>query len=561
MNRAAIYARVSTERQERAGTIDSQVEQLRTLAEADGHVLTAADMYLDDGFSGSTLQRPALERLRDRAFDGLIDVVYVHSPDRLARRYAYQVLLMDELRRRSVEVRFVQGSHGASAEDQLLLQVQGVIAEYERAKIMERSRRGKLYKARAGDVAVLSVAPFGYRLVSAQDGCPAAFQINLEAARTVRRVFDEFTSHLKSIRSIGLGLKADGIPMARGGLRWGTSSVFRILTNPAYKGQAAFGKTEVGKRLAPRGAKGRPDVPRKLNSSARARPRDQWITLAVPPLVSAQTFDKAAELLQRNLQLPVVTKRMTRCLLTGLAVCVQCGYAVNGVGGSSTTRYRYYRCGGTHASRFEGKPVCDMPTLRGDLLDDEVWQAVTATLQDPERMLAEWTRRGSDDGAAVHAQETLIDAQRVLTAQRQGLARLQDAYEAQVITLDELRERSDRIRARLGQAEHDLDAAQAELHSHHELKLLSSHVQQFAAQLGDGLETLAFQDKLKIVRLLIARVEVGRDGTTVVFRLPKPNSSPPPGSDDRDREAKRPQDFAKCSMGQYSMVSEVWTLR
>ena len=101
MTRAAIYARVSTERQERAGTIDSQVAQLRALAEADGHVLTTADLYLDDGFSGTTLQRPALERLRDRAFDGLIDVVYVHSPDRLARRYAYQVLLMDELRRRS----------------------------------------------------------------------------------------------------------------------------------------------------------------------------------------------------------------------------------------------------------------------------------------------------------------------------------------------------------------------------------------------------------------------------------------------------------------------------
>src|SRR4051812_27931438 len=168
--RAAIYARVSSDQQAEAGTIGTQAEGLTERVRADGLPLDPELSFLDEGYSGSTLVRPGLERLRDSAAAGAIDRLYVHSPDRLARKYAYQVLLLDELKRHGVEVVFLNRELGRSPEDDLLLQVQGMVAEYERAKVLERSRRGKLHAARKGSVNVLAGAPYGYRYIGKLEG-------------------------------------------------------------------------------------------------------------------------------------------------------------------------------------------------------------------------------------------------------------------------------------------------------------------------------------------------------------------------------------------------------
>ena len=177
MKQVAICARLSSEQQARQATVESQVVALKQRVEADGYVLLPQDVFVDEGFSGATLVRPSLERLRDRAADGALEVLYVHSPDRLARKYAYQVLLLEELQSCAVEVIFVHGPSGHTAEDELLVQVQGMIAEYERAKILERSRRGKLHRARQGLVNPLSGAPYGYLYVKKSDGASASYQI------------------------------------------------------------------------------------------------------------------------------------------------------------------------------------------------------------------------------------------------------------------------------------------------------------------------------------------------------------------------------------------------
>ena len=161
LTRAAIYARVSSERQAQEDTIASQVQALRARVSEEGLTLDEELCFIDDGYSGSTLVRPALERLRDQASSGAMDRLYVHSPDRLARRYAYQALLVDELQHCGVELVFLNRPLGKGLEDDLLLQVQGIVAEYERAKILERSRRGKLHAARRGRVSVMAHAPYG----------------------------------------------------------------------------------------------------------------------------------------------------------------------------------------------------------------------------------------------------------------------------------------------------------------------------------------------------------------------------------------------------------------
>jgi site-specific DNA recombinase len=186
--RAAIYARVSTERQGRDQTIDSQLDALRRWAAAHGHELKDDHVYIDEGYSGARLDRPALDRLRDAAREGEFDVIGVYSPDRLARRYAYQILLLEELRKAACDVEFIERPISDDPHDQLLLQIQGAIAEYERAVLAERLRRGKLQKARAGQWGA-GEGPYGYRYVPKRDGVPGHLEIDEDEAAVVRMLY------------------------------------------------------------------------------------------------------------------------------------------------------------------------------------------------------------------------------------------------------------------------------------------------------------------------------------------------------------------------------------
>src|SRR5919108_4232704 len=165
MKMAAIYARVSSEQQREEKTIASQTASLIEFAKSHDLEVPKAWIFEDEGYSGATLERPGLERVRDLAAEGQIQAVLVYSPDRLSRKYAYQILIIEELARHGVETRFLNAPQSATAEDQLLVQFQGMIAEYERAQILERSRRGKRAPTRQGEVGVLSGAPFGYRFI------------------------------------------------------------------------------------------------------------------------------------------------------------------------------------------------------------------------------------------------------------------------------------------------------------------------------------------------------------------------------------------------------------
>ena len=243
----AIYARVSSDQQAQEGTIDSQLAALRERVEADGLSLSQELTFIDEGYSGANLIRPGLEQLRDVVALTGLERLYVHSPDRLARRYAYQVLLMDEFQQAGAEVVFLNRELGRNPEDELLLQVQGMIAEYERAKILERSRRGKRFAARSGEVAVLSGAPYGYHYVSKQEGGgQASYEVVPDEAQVVRQIFQWVGRERCSLREVCRRLQKAGVRTRTGKTVWDRSVVWGMLKNPAYKGQAAFGKTKQG---------------------------------------------------------------------------------------------------------------------------------------------------------------------------------------------------------------------------------------------------------------------------------------------------------------------------
>jgi site-specific DNA recombinase len=534
MKAIAIYARVSSDQQAQAATVGSQVAVLKQRAEADGHVVLPQDLYVDEGFSGATLVRPALERLRDRAAEGAIEILYVHSPDRLARKYAYQVLLLDELRRHGVVTIFLHGPAGQTAEDELLVQMQGMIAEYERAKILERCRRGKIHRARGGSVNPMSGAPYGYAYVRKSDDAPATYSVLLHEAKVVRTIFHALVHEDKSIGAIVRDLNTQRVPTRRGAARWDRSTVWAMLGNPAYMGKAAFGKTEAIERGALlRPIRGKNTTPRRAKSTYRDRPREQWIEIDVPAIVSRDVFDAAQEQLSRNKRLAERNGRGERYLLQGLTVCACCGYAFYGKTVSKSAakggeRYAYYRCVGGDGYRFAGGRICSNPQVRVDQLDAHTWQSVRALLQDPSRLLDEWTRRQRSDGVPEEIRRQRDETARVLASHERSLKRLLDAFEIGAIEVGDLKTRGDAVRARIERAQRDLADADKRLTDTFNLRAVVTHLEAFATRVRDGLDTLSWNDKRRIVRMLVAKVEINETGATIVYRLP-PTQPPPDG--------------------------------
>src|SRR5215207_8431161 len=381
---AAIYARVSSERERQDETIQSQTVGLRELAAARGLLVCEDLVFEDEGFSGATLTRPALERLRDRAAEGAFEILLCHAPDRLARRYAYQVLLLEELARVGVEVVFAkEPERGGTPEDELLRQFQGMIAEYERAQIAERTRRGKLHRARGGSQAVMSGAPYGYRYVKKAEHCDAYWEIDELEAQVVRDVFARYVQDGTSIGDLARWLTRRGVRTRTGKTVWDRSTVWAMLRNPAYRGQAAFGKTKTAAR---HGGSTRTTRARGERHGRRLTRHDQpaetWTFIPVPPLVTEETFELAQARLVENARFARRnTKELT--LLQGVLVCRECGYSCyRTCTRTSNKRISYYRCIGQDGWRHVGGKVCTSRPVRADELD-----ALDAELHDAETYL------------------------------------------------------------------------------------------------------------------------------------------------------------------------------
>ena len=528
----AFYARVSSEQQTTAQTILSQVAALRQRIQDDGFVLFAEHEFLDEGYSGATLLRPALERLRDLIATGALDCIYVHSPDRLARRYAYQVLLIEEWRRAGVEVIFLNRTLGQSPEDDLLLQVQGMVAEYERAKILERSRRGKRHAAQAGLPSVLSGAPYGYRYVSvAEGGGQARYEPVPEQARVVQQIFTWIGRERASIGQVCRRLQQANEPSPKGKSYWDRSTVWGVLKNPAYIGQAAFGKTQEvprqGKLLRPLRAK--QPQPRRATSTRDVDPQ-QWIRIPVPALVEEALFAAVAEQLAENRQHAREGQRGARYLLQGLVCCQQCGYAYYGKAISPSARkghprdYAYYRCVGSDAYRFGGERVCSNRQVRTDLLEAAVWQQVCALLQDPSRLAQEYQRRLQ--APQQQGNRALLKAQ--ATKLKQGLSRLIDSYTEGLIDRQEFQPRIERSKEKLRKIEQAMQILADEERQQQALRQVISHLEEFAQRVSAGLEQADWTRRRELIRTLVQRVEIGAEAVNVVFRVePGPHSIGP----------------------------------
>ena len=321
--RVALYARVSTTRQAQAQTIEQQLERLRAAVAERSWALEEQHVYRDDGYSGASLSRPGLDRLRDHAALADLDVVLVTAPDRLARSYVHQVLLLEELERRGCRVEFLERPMGQDPHDQLVLQIRGAVAEYERTLIAERMRRGRQARLRAGTLLPWTRPPFGYRLDPEHPRAASGVRIEPCEAVLVAQVFDWYLEPGATLYRVAKRLTDLAVTTPLGKPRWNVASVRGILQNPAYTGLALTNRT----RVVPARTRKSALLPVGPGESQAARPPEDWIGVPVPALVAEEVFAEVQEKLATNRQGAARNNTRYAYLLRALVSCASATWA------------------------------------------------------------------------------------------------------------------------------------------------------------------------------------------------------------------------------------------
>ncbi|HZJ04368.1 MAG TPA: recombinase family protein [Nocardioidaceae bacterium] len=543
--RVALYARVSTERQAERGTIGSQLAVLRERVGADGHEV--AGEYIDDGHSGARLDRPGLDTLRDGAEAGLFQAVWCLSPDRLARAYAYQVLVLDELTRFGVKVHFSDAPDLAADDPQavLLTQVQGVIAEYEKAKIAERYRRGKLFRARAGEITTWK-APYGYRRIARSEATgPAHLEIYEPEAVVVRRIFTERVGGT-TIREICRQLNADAVPSPTGRPTWGHSTVSRLLRNEAFVGRVYYNRTETV--AAPGPVRRNRQVP---------RPREEWISIDCPPIVTDEQFQAASRVAHDNSQWSPRRAEPGTFLLKGLVKCGVCRVGTNchKMRGRNGTWHRYYYCRNHDPLRAGGEERrCPERNIRADALDEFVFDHLRAALTEPALLLAGEQAvalaQPIPDDELLAAELTRLD-RKIANASAER-RRLVDLFQAGLIEMTELQRRSREVAARHDELTTKRSALAAERTALTHGNLIRRRVNDFAQQIRGVIDQLDRPQRQQLMRLLIEDVHV--TGSHVQIQLRIPLDPPNPGGAGPRRPGPTPTDQSVSSQDRLRSV-------
>jgi site-specific DNA recombinase len=514
MRRVALYARVSSPHQEKEETIESQLEQLLTYAQQMQQEIPPELRFIDEAVTGDRLPRPGLDRLRDAAIGGAFDVLLCQHPDRLARKLGTQQVVLDELEQAGVEVIFLnQPDLGDSPQAKLLLNIQGAFAEYERVHAQERMRRGRLYRLRHGESAPIQ-APYGYRFQPATLPRRSTWVVVPEEAALVEQVFVWYNEGQLSLGQLAQRLNRQGVPSPEG-KAWRAHTVGRLLRQPAYKGTAYYSRHQadysgIGKPR--RQGQGTLRSPRY-----KLRPVEEWIEISVPPLVDEATWQAAQERLamnahfaQRNSQHPY--------LLRGLLVCGTCRHTLQG---RTQKGVAYYTCthGGIHCPPGVPRHTC---SVRGDVVEPLVWQSLAELLRDPQRIQVAWETLQAEQATTPDQVSRWRQRQKLLHKQRQ---RLLDAYQADLLTLEELMERQTPLDIELRQLQSKMLDRAKQLEAMPQSQSCQISLETFTQRIQQALTAADVETRQEVLRLLIERIVVTDEALTVEHIIPTVNNS------------------------------------
>ena len=512
---AAIYARVSGDKQKKEETIHSQIDAIQHYAKANNYIIMKEWIFIDEAETGKSLDRSGLDALRDLARDGGPDLIIIYEPDRLARKSAYQVLLLEEFEKAGVQVEFVRCKPPVTPEERFALDMLGVFAEFEHAKITDRCRRGRLYKAKMGKLSVLPNAPYGYNYNNKEGGI-ASYEVNPEKSNIVKEIFFLYSRQQYSLGAIGRYLDEKGIPTPRNGKRWERATIRDILKNEAYIGTAYFGKTEKYEGIPNRIKRCNGKKITKSRHARKERPKHTWISISVPGFISESDFQTAQDQLETNKKF---SRRNTKelSLLQGLLVCKGCGCSFYKKKRSSKQKATY-TC---HSMLVKHMAKCGNRSLRQEELDSLVWNEVVRLLKEPSLLEQEIARRAQENkqNAGKHLKQGKIEKElRQLSIAKDKLL---DAYqEGSCLTLDELRPRMEKIRKKAEGLETDLKAINALKEEHEKNIDFRATLEYLENRLTASSNDLSITDKQKIVRLLIEEVVISKESITIKHCIP-----------------------------------------
>ncbi len=512
----ALYARVSTSHQEEQQTVQNQILAMREYAKANNY--TIIEEYVDDGWSGDVLARPSLDKLRQDVKNKIWEGVLIYDPDRLARRYSYQELVMDELREAGIEVMFVTVSTPKNSEDKILHGVRGLFAEYERAKIAERFRLGKLRKLKEGHV-LTTEAPYGYTYIrnNKETREHGYYKINEEEARVVKMLFSWVANDGLTLRTIVRKLKAMGInPRKSKRGVWSTSTLSTLLRHKAYIGKTHWGSSYA---VVPENPTNTEKYRQVKKSSRKKRPESEWIAsnISVPPIIDEELFERANAQLKANFALCQRNKK-NEYLLSGVIQC-SCGRTRAGEGYYNKPNL-YYRCTDRVLS-FPLPPTCEEKGINARIADELVWGKITEVMSS-EKLLTDqinrWIKsRQQQSSTTVTDTDILKKEIGKLEAQ---LDRYNKGYGAGVFTLDDLKGYTTPLKEKISHLEAQIAGAKREALQTHIHTPSQTQIAEFAEKAKQTLYDLKFPAQRAIILNLVDKVIATRDSLQVIGTIP-----------------------------------------
>ena len=502
--RAVIYARVSTDEQTKGYSLNTQVEACEKFAKDRGYSIV--EIFKDD-CSGATLDRPRLSDLLKLVSTDNIEAMIVYDIDRLARKSVYQMLIEEEMGRHGAIIEYVTGDYGNTDEGRLQKQIKASIAEYEKAKILERSKRGKRGKAQSGFVVVAARPPYGYRVHS--EPHKSWLVVDEEEAKIVVLVFEwylfgETPGQALSIRAIAKKLTGMGIPTSGDKKKhvakkigygvWQPGMIVHILKNEAYTGIWHYGKTKMIDD-----GQVRPHKPKKGTGKQVTRDREEWISVNIPAIIEQESWQLVQRKLDENRKIYNGRPNKYQYLMSRRLKCSSCGY---GTKGQNTKGHIYYYCNG----KRQIVPLCDMPSFRADILDDMVWEWVMSLIADPKTAiegLQNIQAQARMENQIFYDRLDIIDEQ--ITGNEEQLNRLLDLYLSGEFSKELLFERKERLEDTL----RGLRKERLDLNAYVSQLMISDeqleNLEAFCSRVKERFDLATFINKRKVIEMLDVR--------------------------------------------------------
>ena len=431
---AAIYSRVSSEEQKKGETINAHIAELKTFLEQEGNYLWDKEhgVYKDEAYSGAIIARPELDRLRDDAKAGRFQVVYFLQPDRLARDNHYIGLVCTELKRYGIKITFKNTPVADDPQGDLMLNIYGSFAQYERALISDRMRRGRRFKAEVRKLIVGSNAPYGYRYVkkNADKKLEGYYELIPEEIAVVKNIFDLVDTQNFTARKVTRWLAENNIPPRNiNTTKWSLTTVLKILHRTEYIGVSYYNKSEC---VEPRQRNSSQRYKKRLKSSARFRPKEEWIAISVPhcKVIPEDQFTRVQIKLKNHKSF---SKRNTKnqYLLSQLLRCNRCKYFWRC---TSYSGVLYYLCSNPQQT-FPLPRTCNAKSIRADMLDKTVWRAFSEIVKDPAIIVRQMQNLEKNYRTHSPVMADVKLEEKCIANLEKAQKRIIDAYKAEVIDI------------------------------------------------------------------------------------------------------------------------------